>query len=1073
MHKRVRQSVKLRPLATACLVAGLLCFREARALDPTKAITQYVQDVWTTRDGLPQNSVHSIAQTRDGYIWLATQEGLARFDGVRFTVFDRSNTSLRRNYITALVAARDGGLWIGTGGGGLTRFHDGWTTYTTRDGLLSDYVGAVFEDREGSVWIATLKGVNRLQNGRLSSYGVRDGLPGSNVVTVYEDREGNLWFGFHGGGLARFRGGRFTTYTRRNGLPNDAVWSICEDGQGILWIGTEAGGLTQLKGGKFTTEPIGGSDSRAVVLSMLEDRDGSLWLGTYGHGLRRRRHGKWEACGKGNSLSEDAGTVFEDREGNLWIGSFGGGVNRLANSKFTTYGREEGLSGNSVMSVLEDRVGRIWAGTLGAGLNSLTNGTVTVYKSDKGGVLANNVASLWEDRGGVLWLGTWGGVKRIRNGDLVDFGVREGLPRNGSSRITGDRFDNLWSASKGGLYRLKDRNVTFYPKKDGVRKDPIFCVLEDHEGVLWVGTAGGGLDRLENGRLIPESRADQLQSDVIDVLYEDAQGTLWIGTNGRGLARLKAGRLTVYAKKDGLFDDSVFQVLEDDQGFLWMGCNRGISRVRKRDFDEFDAGRLQSIPHVAYGREDGMRSIECNGIGQPSGWKSRDGRLWFATQGGVVVVDPAHLPSNSIPPPVSIEEVLVDDRLADERKGVRLSPDARRLEIHYTGLSFSNPAEVRFRYRLENFDREWIDAGARRVAYYTNLPPGGYRFRVIACNNDGIWNEDGASLSFVLDPPFYRTNPFYAISVLVVAAAVYGGHRLHVRSLKKNEQELGGLVQERTASLNEAKQQLEQVNSELERRVADGVAALRDAERFAAYGRLVLGVAHEVRNPIFTLQTSAYVLVDKLGACTEVQPELKAIERETARLRDLMEELLEFAKPRALLLALTDVRGLIEEAVESARSIPRPFSPTITSRTSGSLPEVVMDRGRMLQVLSNLIENACKHARATRIEVSAEAVSGGDAQRGAADLICLCVEDNGEGIDLKNVPHLFEPFFTTGNGTGLGLAIVRRIVTEHGGEITVELRRGEGTIFTVLLPLSGPPGAQGAPFESAGARVRT
>jgi len=726
----------------------------AWALDPDKTITQYVHDVWQVEDGLPQSTITAILQTRDGYIWLGTQEGLVRFDGVRFTVFDKKNTkNIKDSHILTLFEDHEGSLWIGTYGGGLNRLKDKeFTAYTTKEGLSDNMVWSICEDGKGSIWIGTYSGgLNRLRDGKFTAYTTKDGLSNDFVRSIYEDREGSLWIGT-GEGLNRLRDGKFTAYTTKDGLSNDMVWSIYEDRNGSLWIGTYSGGLNRFKDGKFTAFTTKEGLSDDIVKSIYEDREGSIWIGTEGGGLNRLRDGKFTVYTTKEGLSNDfVKSIYEDREGSLWIGTDGGGLNRLKDDKFTVYTTKEGLSSDLVKSIYEDREGSLWIGT-GEGLNRLKDGKFTVYTTKEG--LSNDMVwSIYEDRKGSLWIGTW----------------------------------------RGGLNRLRDGKFTAYTTKDGLSNDMVRSIYEDREGSLWIGTDGGGLNRLRDGKFTVYSTKEGLSNDLVRSIYEDGEGSLWIGTRGGGLNRLKDGKFTAYTTKEGLFDDSVWQILEDGKGNLWMSCNNGIFRVSMRELNDFAEGKISSINSISYGEPDGMMSKECNGGFQPAGWKSRDGKLWFPTIRGVVMINPENIRTNKLPPPVLIEHVIIDNRSFAASGVIQISPGNKDFEFHYTGLSFLVPERVKFKYKLEGWNKEWIDAGTRRTAYYTNIPPGSYCFRVIACNNDGIWNEEGASLKIIVPPPFWQIWWFRVLLILSILSAAIFIYKLRTRAIRRRNEELNEL----------------------------------------------------------------------------------------------------------------------------------------------------------------------------------------------------------------------------------------------------------------------------------------
>jgi diguanylate cyclase (GGDEF)-like protein len=798
------------------LLCGLLLFGHATftfSLNPKIAITQYTHDRWLTENGLPQNSVNAIIQTADGYIWLGTQEGLARFDGVRFTVFNNRNTKeIRHNFVSALCMDKEGSLWLGTDGGGLSRLQDGrFTAYSTEEGLSSPIVRSICMSRNGGLWIGTGGGgLNRFRDGRFVTYGLKEGLPSNDILVVYEDRQGTLWVGTESDGLARFKDGAFTVFTTAEGLANNTVQALYEDRQENLWIGTRGGGVNRLKNGRWTTYSTRNGLTNNKVMSILEDRDGNLWIGTNGGGLNRFADDKFSAFSARNGLASDIVLSIwgEDSEGSLWIGTSGGGLSRLRDGKFLTYSTQEGLANNRVRPILESRDGSVWIGTEGGGLSRLKNGRFTNYTTHEG--LADNVVrAIYEDREGSLWFGTGAGLNRLKNGIFTTYTKKNRLANNYVRAIYEDLEGSLWVGTNGGLNRLKNGVFTTYTTKDGLANNLVRILDRTRDGSIWIGT-DGGLNRFKDGTLTTLAK-EKLSGHSILALYEDKGGALWIGTDGFGLNRWQDGRLTTFTMNDGLFDNNLFEILEDERGNLWMGSNRGIFTVRKKALEEFAEGRIRSFSSVVYGAADGIKSSECNHA-SPSGFKTRDGKLWFATIRGVVVIDPANITENQVVPPVVIEGFLVDGIAIGLLKGTRLPAGSRKFEFHYSSMSLLAPEKVKFKFKLEGFDKDWLDVSTRRAAYFTNIPPGRYRFHVIACNNDGVWNETGASFAFYLRPYFYQTIYFYVLCGLTALALALGIFRIRVRQMKAREKQLILLVEERTKELALANQELEHLS---------------------------------------------------------------------------------------------------------------------------------------------------------------------------------------------------------------------------------------------------------------------
>ena len=759
------------------------------------AQAQYRIDSWTTESGLPQNSVTSILQTHDGYLWLGTQSGIVRFDGVAFTLVDEGKPgALVSNRILSLYEDRPGSVWIGTAWGGLTRLDGGtFRTYTVRDGLPTDSIYFVSGDRAGRVWLSTRDGLVRFESGRFTTYTVASGLPGHPTSRVIEDRRGDLWFGT-GAGLVRYRGGEVTTYTTRTGLPDDFVEAVEEFRDGSLWVATR-GGVARLDGGTVAavyTTAHGLPTNRSTRL--LQDRSGNVWIGTeQGLGLLSARDAHGRPAGrpiaaftKKDGLSADyISALAEDREGDVWAGTLIGGLNRIKRGHLVAYGREHGLPGDGVVPIVEDADGSIWIGMTCGGLVRLRAGALTTF-GQKDGLPNPCVWSLLPARDGTLWVGTWGGgASHLANGRFTTYAPsNSGLSNDAVLALYEGRDGAVWMGTTSGLNRFMNGAFTVYRRQDGLVADHVWFITEDRDGALWLGSTGG-VTRMKDGTFTRYTTREGLSHNFVRAVHQTADGTIWLGTYGGGLNRLKDGRFTAFTTRHGLSENIVSRIIEDARGNFWMTGNKGISRVKRAELDAVADGRASSITSVAYGMRDGMLSSECNGGGQPAGWQSRDGRLWFPTARGVVTVDPQSIAFNANAPPVVIEEVRVNQRVQDPDREVRVPPGAGDLVIRYTGLSFSAPEYVRFKYMLAGLDRDWTEAGPRRTANFSHLPPGRYTFTVAAANRDGVWSEGGASVRLHVIPPFYRTIWFRTVAALLLGGLVLAVYEWRVQRLRK------------------------------------------------------------------------------------------------------------------------------------------------------------------------------------------------------------------------------------------------------------------------------------------------
>ncbi len=647
------------------------------------------------------------------------------------------------------------------------------------------------------------------------------------------------------------------------------------------------------------------------------------------------------------------------------------------------------------------------------------------------GLASDFVSALAQRRDGSLWIGGNGGINQLRRGRITsDFAAEVGAVS--IKAIFEDRHERLWIGTDGrGLVSIEGASVTRYSTAGGLPGNGVRALAEDRRGNLWIG-ADGGLARLADGKLTGVS---DLAGTFVRAIHEDSEGTLWIGTRGNGLFRIEDGEIMAFTTQDGLDDNAVFQILEDGRRNLWMSSNKGILRVKRDDLDALARGEISTIQSQAYGTADGMKTSDVGGGSQPAGWKTRDGKLWFPTAKGLVMIDSEHLETNLLPPPVYVERVISDgSALAGVEPGasLTLAPGKGELELHFTALSFLVPEKVRFKYRLEGYDDDWVDAGTRRTAYYTNLSPGRYVFRVIASNNDGVWNETGASVALRLEPAFYQTWIFYLACALAAALVVRGIHRLRVRGLVRRNEELQRLQVE-----------LEAKNAEVEAKNAE-------VQRFT------YAVSHDLKSPLVTVLGFLGFLERDLeqGKRERVAADVERIRNAATKMQHLLDELLELSRigrmdgePEAV-----DLGELAFEALElvSGRIAERGVEVHISS----ALPVASGDRRRLMQLLQNLIDNAVKfmgEESEPRIEIGIVH----DGERSAQEAVCF-VKDNGSGIAPEyqdQVFGLFNKLDAEAEGAGMGLALVKRIVEVHGGRIWLESEgEGQGCTFFFTLP---------------------
>jgi diguanylate cyclase (GGDEF)-like protein len=777
---------------------------KADALDPHKSIAQYMHEVWNAKSGLPEADVMAILQTRDGYLWVGTEEGLARFDGVHFTVLDRKNTSLPNNRIQALAETSDGSLWIGTENG-LSRFKDRqFTNYSTRDGLPSNNIRALWAEPGGPLWITTVAGVRMWRNQRFERDPSIESVARDYPRQILRLRNGDTWVASEAG-LTAIGARAARAVSRPALLAGKVVRTMIEDSAGRLWIGTTSG-LYRLVEDQVRNYALPSSSRHPEIIALLEDREHNLWVGTLGDGLIRINQEGIDRYSLADGLSGiEVKSLYEDNAGNLWVGTFGGGLDVFRDAIFTPYGQREGISQNVVWSVIEGRDSSIWIGTQAGGLNRLRNGNVTVY-STREGFADDTVGALLEGRDGTIWLGKDSGLSRFAQGKVAGAPRADPPFREQVHAIYEDASETLWIGTRTkGLVEFRGNKYTYFTSREGLPNNNVQTIVPSKYGGLWIGTLGG-LSRYQHGTFTNFTTKNGLSADQVIALYEDVDGTLWIGAEG--LNRLKNGTITRFGDQEGLFDQNPLAIVEDNEGYLWLSTNKGIFRISKQQLNEYAEGNTKRLTPVAFGPADGMRSAECNGGSSPAAWKDRSGNLWFATVAGVVKVDPQRLIGNSQPLPVHIENILADKTRVVPADSLRLPPGGHELDFYYSAPYFAGAGRVRYEYRLEGFDRDWVDAGTRTVAYYTNLPPGSYLFQVRAKASGAQPGEGEAAVSFYLTPHFYQTRLFFAMLAVAAVGVVLLIWLWTHRFMIQRQNELRKLVTARTCELEAEKAEL-------------------------------------------------------------------------------------------------------------------------------------------------------------------------------------------------------------------------------------------------------------------------
>lgn len=987
-------------------------------LSPHKLLTQYELKNWQAEDGLPQNSVTTIAQSSNGYLWIGTYDGLSRFDGVNFITINRKNNpELTSSYILSLAEDATGSLWIGTSGSGLWYYADYQLKKAPFYNEIADAdITELLIDTRGFLWIGTYgKGLFRWDGKNLRKWSVEDGLPGNIIQVLFEAQDGTLWGGTRGSGLFYFESeNTIHTLNEQNGLVNGYVRDIAQKESGELLIATAGGGLFVYNNQTFKqynhTNGLNSNSLNAVQV----DYNGTVWIATETGGLNRFINNEFSSIGSFDGIGSDAiTTLFQDKEFNLWIGTSGGGITRLSDGKFTSVTVREGLASDFIWTVAEDTKGKIWLGTNGEGVSVVDDlSSYTLF--EKAGLKNGYVRTILTDSEGAVWVGTYGGLHKLVNEKVVlHLGAQNGLPSNIILSLYEDDDKTLWiGTSGGGIVGYKNNKIVQrYDAIDGLSNTYIRSITKDNSGKLWIGTGGGGINIVDKDSVYQIGTEQGLKSNTVIALYKDNRNRMWIGTHGGGLSMYEAGKIYTVTVLEGLPDDIIFHVLEDEDSNLWLSSNRGVIRIQKRELLDFFYKKIDKISPMLFGKSDGMKSSECNGANQPAALRDSKGRHWFPTVKGASFVDADKFIIQPRPTPVIIESIWVDNELPFYTLPQTFEKRHQSYQFNYTSPTFSAIEKITFQVKLEGFDTEWIDKGNQRSTIYTNLPEGDYVFKVMARNGDRILTENETSYAFTVPTPWYKTWWAYSLYLILIVSLSSGTYVFQRESLKKKKEEEMAMAQlkfdaererlKRESSEAKARELETEYELEIERRTADLERNEREKEKLAAQSfaegiekersRIARELHDQILGSISNVMRRVQIEAKRTSDFDELMNKMNLLLSELDIIGHDIRNIMDDLKPGTLeFFSLADtLENLLQKQTELAVQYIK-----TDLKTPKVLPELsAYQNVTVYRIFQEGIHNAIKHANPSEMYISIEQTP--------ENTLIFSLKNNGKGFDVE------------------------------------------------------------------------
>jgi ligand-binding sensor domain-containing protein/signal transduction histidine kinase len=1085
-----------------CVIALLLsqlCSYAQSGKNPAPGETPghktYIIDNWDTEKGLPSNSLLSLFQSSEGFIWISSYQGVLRFDGSEFVQYNKTNTpSFQTTGISTIAEDKQKRLWFGTYGGGILTYSNSVFRASPEE-IRDQTIGALYVDGDEVLVGTRGHGLYCYRNDTLKQVESFAALKDVMISAITRDPANALWIGTENKGIVKIVSGKVSMLTTQDGLPDNKITSFFTDSQHRLWIGTSKG-IVLMESGQLKLEP---SVPSCLVKNIAEDQHGNLWAASEcGLFIRRKESTKWVEFRDDNShqLANNIVDVLPSIEGDVWVTTYRHGLFRIRYSSFSTINVSNGLSAPIVTAVSEISPGRFLIGTDNGKVDIVEHGQVKPFRMKKT-LPETRIRHFLRDRRQNIWIGTSGGLLKISPSGKEEWLTKEtGLSDNLIRVLFEDRDGAIWIGTRtGGITRIDEKGqFTYLNKESGFPSDFIMSIDQSKDGAMWIGSNESGLFKISNDKVISCSKEDGLPSNVIFNTFEDSEGTLWFATNG-GLVRLKNKTFFTYDGRHGLPNDAPYDVLEDAFGNLWLPSTLGIMKISRKNLDDVATGKTKALEVRLYDRQDGIEEPECTGTTESL--RASDGTMWIPTLDGIILIDAEKLPQNDTNVKVYIDYLAINDEKLLPSDHMELQPGVKRLSFKYSALNLKAPTKVKFRFKLENFDNQWIEVGSRKEVFFTNLSPGAYRLLISARNEDGKWSENITQLNFLVLPYFHQTPMFYFMVVVAVGVFVFGIFRWRTYSIKARNEELSNLVVHQTeelrstnAALADQKEEVERTNEELlaqhshlaeanikleqahvtiktaneellrsnqhlEVKVKERTHDLQTAidkvsrlnEELAVF---IYRASHDLKGP--TASLIGLALLGKMEGGVESQRYFERIENTAVSMNKVLSKLINIhgAITRK---DLTPEPVVIPELVRDAQhSALGNGHDSVVFKLDCNIHQTINCDGTLLRIiLENLIENAMTFSSPDRnLEINCII-------RKTNQEISIVLEDNGLGIEKENYERVFDLFFRASEnskGNGLGLYLVKKAVEKLNGRIKLESEVNQYTRFIITFPES-------------------